>query len=136
MAKKVALSVKCPECQTSLMDPNVQINNKDSIKLNIRTSTGERGAIWLSSVYGDFNYSSDLKIPEDDVVQFYCPSCGRSLNRKNVSCDACDAPIVSFHCIVGGRVNICSRNGCKNHAVVFEDLDTAIRKYYDEYGYL
>jgi hypothetical protein len=136
MAKKVALSVKCPECQISLMDPNVQINNKDSIKLNIRTSTGERGAIWLSSVYGDFNYSSDLKIPEDDVVQFYCPSCGRLLNRKNVSCDACDAPIVSFHCIVGGRVNICSRNGCKNHAVVFEDLDTAIRKYYDEYGYL
>lgn len=135
MVKKVALSVKCPECQKTLMDPDVQINNKECIKLNIRTGNGDKGTIWLSSIYGDFNYTCDLKIPDDDVVQFYCPHCGRLLNRKNVCCDLCNATIVSFHCIVGGRVNICSRHGCKNHAVVFEDLDTAIRKYYDEFGY-
>jgi hypothetical protein len=36
---------------------------------------------------------------------------------------------------VGGRVNICSRHGCKNHYVVFENLDTAVRKFYSEYQY-
>ena len=135
MAKQIALTVKCPHCQATLMDNDFRINNKDAIKLNIRISGDQKGSIWLSSIYGDFNYTSDLKIPEDEVVQFYCPHCSSLLNRSNISCDLCGAAVVSFNCVVGGRVNICSRNGCRNHAVVFEDLDTAIRKYYDEFGY-
>jgi predicted RNA-binding Zn-ribbon protein involved in translation (DUF1610 family) len=135
MSKKIALTVKCPECQASLMDSSFRINNKDSIKLHIRVKGDEKGTIWLSSIYGDFNYTCDLQIPEEEVANFYCPHCSKLLNRSNVVCDICGATIVSFNCVVGGRVNICSRNGCRNHFVVFEDLDTAIRKYYDEYGY-
>ena len=135
MSKQITLSVKCPHCQASLMDTDFRINNKDTVKLHIRIPGDLNGTIWLSSIYGDFNYSSALKISENDIIQFYCPHCSSLLNRKNVTCDLCGAPIISFTCIVGGRVNICSRNGCKNHAVVFEDLDTSLRKYYDEFGY-
>jgi hypothetical protein len=34
---------------------------------------------------------------------------------------------------VGGRISICSRNGCKNHYFVFDDIDTALRRFYTEY---
>ena len=135
MEKKIALNVNCPECRASLMDSSFRINNKDSIGLHIRVKGDKNGSIWLSSIYGDFNYTCDLQIPESEVANFYCPHCGKLLNRIHVLCDVCGASIVSFICSVGGRVNICSRNGCRNHYVVFEDIDTAIRKYYDEYGY-
>jgi Zn finger protein HypA/HybF involved in hydrogenase expression len=35
---------------------------------------------------------------------------------------------------MGGKVAICSRNGCKNHFVEFEDLSVALKKMYQEYG--
>ena len=130
----VALKVACPECHHSLMDSTQLINNKESIKLKIALPGDGEGTIWLSSIYGDYNYTSDLEIPDREIVQFICPQCGKDLKRKKVECDLCQAPIVSFNCSVGGRVSICSRNNCKNHYVVFEDLDTAIRRFYNEYG--
>ncbi len=135
MPKVVSIAVKCPHCNTSLMDDSHLINNRESIRLNIETTIHQKGNIWLSSIYGDYNYSCEFQIPEGDIVNFYCPHCHEDLKRKKVECDICGAPIVSFNSTVGGRVSICSRNGCKNHYVVFEDLDTAIRKFYDEYGY-
>lgn len=135
MTKIVSLVVKCPHCNSSLMDDHYLINNKPSIRLNIKTPRHQQGNIWLSSIYGDYHYSCEFEIIEGDVVSFNCPSCQESLERKKIECDVCGAPIVSFNCSVGGRVSICSRSGCKNHYVVFEDLDTTIRKYYDEYGY-
>jgi hypothetical protein len=111
------------------------INNKESIYLILKFPGSTDGKIWLSSIYGDFNYTCNLEIPDDEIVSFICPHCNTDLKRKNIECDACGAPIVSFNCTVGGRVNICSRHGCKNHYVVFENLDTAIRKFYSEYEY-
>jgi len=135
MPKKVSLNVKCTHCNQSLLDDTHLINNKKSIQCHIEVSDGEKGSIWLSSIYGDYNYTCDIAIPEDEIANFYCPHCGKDLKRTNANCDVCDAPIVSFNCSIGGRVSICSRNGCKNHYVVFENVDTAIRKFYTEYGY-
>ncbi|MFO7615049.1 MAG: hypothetical protein R6W71_10455 [Bacteroidales bacterium] len=135
MSKVVSLNVKCPHCDHSLMDESHLINNKPGICLDIQTSIRQKGNIWLSSIYGDYNYSSEFTIPEGDVVEFYCPHCNQSLRRKKVECDLCEAPIVSFNCTIGGRVSICSRHGCKNHYIVFEDLDTTIRKFYEDYEY-
>ena len=135
MSKKVSLNVKCPHCNKSLMDESHLINNKKSIKVLIETADHQKGTIWLSSIYGDYNYTCDLQIPEDEVAVMSCPQCKEELNRKKVTCDVCAAPIVSFNCSVGGRVSICSRAGCRNHYVVFDNLDTAVRKFYDEYGY-
>ncbi len=116
------------------MDDAKLINNRKALKLNIKTSDGKTGKIWLSSIYGDYNYTSEHAIPEGDVVQFFCPHCNADLARK-LECEVCNAPIVSFNCSIGGKVSICSRNGCTNHYVVFENLDTAVRKFYSEYGY-
>jgi predicted RNA-binding Zn-ribbon protein involved in translation (DUF1610 family) len=135
MTKVIALSVRCPKCDESLMDDNHHINNKPGIRLRVETSIHQKGTIWLSSIYGDYNYSCEFHIPEKDIVIFTCPYCGEDLKRKNVTCDICNAPIISFNADVGGRVSICSRNSCRNHYVVFDDLDAVIRKFYEEYGY-
>ena len=135
MTKIVSLNVNCPHCNKSLMDDKHLINNRSSIKILIEVATGQKGNIWLSSIYGDYNYTCDVKIPEGEIAIFHCPHCQNNLKRKKVECDICHAPIVSFNCSIGGHVSICSRNGCKNHYIVFENVDTAIRKFYDEYGY-
>jgi hypothetical protein len=116
------------------MDEAHLINNRKAIHLNIKTTDGKEGKIWLSSIYGDYNYTAEYPIPEGDVVEFICPHCSANLARS-LECEVCNAPIVSFTCSIGGKVSICSRNGCKNHYVVFENLDTAVRKFYSEYGY-
>lgn len=134
MNKKVSLSVKCPKCGASLMDESHLINNRKAIRLTITTSDGKTGNVWLSSIYGDYNYTAENSIPEGDVVDFICPHCNENLARP-LECEVCEAPIVSFTCSIGGKVSICSRNGCRNHYVVFENLDTAVRKFYSEYGY-
>ncbi len=134
MEKKVSLTVKCPQCGEFLMDENHLINNRKAIKLRIKTSDGNEGFIWLSSIYGDYNYTAEIGIPEGDIVDFICPHCDAH-HARPIACEVCGAPIVSFTCSIGGKVSICARNGCKNHYVVFENLDTAVRKFYSEYGY-
>jgi hypothetical protein len=47
----------------------------------------------------------------------------------------CGAEMAPFYLDMGGKVSICSRSGCKNHFVEFEDLSIALRKFYQEYGY-
>lgn len=135
MTKVVSLAVKCPHCDASLMDTGRLINNRESIKLWIHTPIGQKGYLWLSSIYGDYNFISEFPIKEGEIVEFFCPDCKESLIHKKNECDVCSAPIVSLNCTIGGRVSICSRSGCKNHYVVFEDLDTTIRKFYEDYGY-
>lgn len=135
MTKVIALSVRCPLCDESLMDDNHHLNNKPGIRLRIETSQKQKGAIWLSSIYGDYNYSCEFHITDQDVVTFTCPHCNQNLVRKNTACEICGAPLVSFNADVGGKVSICSRNGCRNHFVVFDDLEAVIRKFYEEYGY-
>ena len=135
MTKVIALSVRCPKCDESLMDPHHNINNHPGIRLRVESSTRQKGTIWLSSIYGDYNYSCEFHIPDKDIVVFTCPHCGEDLKRKNITCDICGAPIASLNAYVGGRVSLCTRNGCKNHYVVFDDLEAVIRKFYEEYGY-
>jgi len=135
MTHKIALVVKCPHCDHSLMDSNYLINNKDSIFLKIALQGGKAGNIRLSSVYGDYHYSCDLQIPEDTIVDFICPHCNVNLKREKIACSSCGAPIVTFNISAGGKVNICSRNGCKKHYVLFDDIDTELRRFYEEYDY-
>jgi hypothetical protein len=135
MTKVISLAVNCPHCSKSLMDSDTLINNKPSIKLGIETAIRQKGHIWLSSIYGDYHFISEFVIPEGEIVELSCSVCHENLRRKKTECEACGAPIVTLNCDVGGRVSVCSRVGCKNHYVEFEDLDTTIRKFYEDYGY-
>lgn len=132
MSNRIALDVKCPHCDESLMDLKHQINGRPSIKVNISTDR-DRGVLWLCAVYGCIAHEKDIDIRENEEVSFYCPSCNKSLKR-NVFCKMCDSSMIGFNIKAGGRVNICSRNGCENHYVVFEDLNKEINRFYHEYG--
>lgn len=134
MTKPVHLSVTCPHCNQSLMTEKRYINNEPTIKIMIKNPTNDQGFIWLSSIYGDYNYSTKIKFHEGDVIEFICPHCETSLAARHESCDLCDAPIVRMDCTIGGTLSICSRSGCKKHYVVFEDLESTIKKFYDSFG--
>lgn len=132
MAKQISLNLKCLKCRHSLMDHNHLVNDMPSVKLEV-SSNGKRGVMWLCSTYGCYDHETDLEFPHEAVVDFYCPHCKEKLNTK-ILCQVCDAPMVKFNIEIGGVVSVCSRNGCKNHYVMFEDLEMAIRKYTREYG--
>ena len=133
MLELVSLEVKCPHCQTSLMDRQNKVDNKAGIKLDITTSE-QRGTIWLSSIYGSFNYKSSIDLPNKEIVEFSCPHC----NKKVISdkkCTICQAPLIPFHLLEGGKVEICSRSGCTKHSIEIEDIETAIKHFYKDFPY-
>lgn len=132
MPKKISLSVKCPHCGTSFMDENRLLNNKPSIKLNIETSRA-RGIIRLCSIYGCFDHQSNIILEENEVAKFFCPHCNKEVISQDV-CNVCEAPMIPLNLKTGGTVYICSRKGCSKHFLAFEDIDTEIRIFYNEYG--
>ena len=133
MYEFVSLNLKCPKCGELLMDTEHLVDNEASIKLNIQNG-GNKGLIHLSSIYGSYNYSCDIEIPAGEIATFSCTHCNEVLNSKS-ECLTCGAEMVPFYLDMGGKVSICSRSGCKNHHVEFEDLSHALRKLYQEYGF-
>jgi hypothetical protein len=129
----LSLNLKCPHCGTSFMDETNPVDNEASVFLHIDISK-KKGDIHLSSIYGSYNYVSDIDCPSDEVGIFSCPHCGKNLNSK-VECNVCKASMVKLILDIGGKISFCSRSGCKNHSVEFEDLNNALRKMYQEYGY-
>lgn len=132
MKKYISLSVKCPHCGKSLMDDEELLNGKSSIKLNIQTKES-RGVIYLCSYYECYDYNTDVSLTEKEVVEFTCPHCNKELNTKE-ECQVCQAPMVSLLLLTGGKVSLCSRTGCSNHYVAFEDLSVELQKFYETFG--
>lgn len=135
MTKTVSLNAKCPHCGISFMDHGLTIKDKPSIKLNIE-SNSDRGTIRLCSIYGCYDHLCDIELKEGEIARFFCPHCNKEL-KSNDACDLpnCNAPMIPLTLQLGGKVFICSRKGCSNHFVAFEDLATEVRKFYDEYGF-
>jgi hypothetical protein len=128
----ISLKVKCPVCNKPLMDKDHKVDNEPSIKLAIETG-GKKGTLRLSSVYGSFNYMADIEIPDNEIVNFFCPHCREDLHSAEM-CKTCDAPLVSLILDLGGKVSFCSRKGCQDHSVGFEDLSDALKKLYQDFG--
>jgi uncharacterized protein (UPF0212 family)/uncharacterized protein YbaR (Trm112 family) len=133
MYEFLSLKLNCPSCGKSLMDAEHLVDNEQSIKLDIKIN-GKTGMIWLSSIYGSYNYTSDIDLPAGEQVSMYCPHCNDKI-QSEFDCLVCGANMVSFVLDIGGKVSVCSRIGCKNHSVEFEDLSVALKKLYQEYGY-
>lgn len=129
----LTFDVNCTYCKKSLMDPYRMIKNKPSIRLIMKTESVET-SIRLSSIYGDYEYITDVKLKKGDVVDFFCPSCKANLISKE-ECVECHAPMVDLRLAIGGKVCFCSRNGCKNHSVGFVDMTSALSTFYDKYKY-
>jgi hypothetical protein len=131
-ANFISLKVKCPVCNKSLMDKEHKVDNEPGIKLSIESGE-KKGTIWLSSVYDSFNYISDIDIPDKEIVHFYCPLCREELESAEI-CKSCDAPMIALILDLGGKVSFCSRKGCQDHSVGFEDLSVALKKLYQDFG--
>ncbi len=133
MSKNVSVQVKCPFCKKSLMDSDNMLHGYPAIKLNIQLDKN-RGVIHLCSIYDCYDHVSNIDISGDKIAEFSCPHCNQLLNT-NEACDICGASMVSFNLDMGGKVAICSRHGCKKHYVAFENLQDAVKRFYDEYGF-
>ncbi len=133
MEKEVSINVKCPLCRKSLMDEEVLIKERPTIKLNIETEH-DRGVLWLSSVYGDNSKKIDIEIEDGEMVDMVCPHCNKELSISE-SCSECGAPLISFVIKAGGEVRICSRKGCDNHHIIFKEISNELAKFYFEYGF-
>ncbi len=125
------LTLKCPKCGEELGDSAKLIDKVPAAKLSIR-SGNEEGTIWLSALYGSFAKESTLPVRDGETSVFSCPHCHADLTSKE-SCNLCQAPMVNFHLLEGGKVHICSRVGCTKHSIEFEDLNTAISHFCNQF---
>jgi hypothetical protein len=133
MDKQVVLHVKCPLCYHSLLDNEHYLNGKPAVKLNITTDE-DRGVVWLCSIYDSYDKELSIDVPDKEVVSFFCPHCNKELTLAQ-ACDICKAPMISMVIKAGGRVLVCSRNGCTNHHITFKEVGVELGKFYEEYGF-
>ncbi len=115
------------------MDDKELVDNKPSIKLGIKTGN-QTTFIFMRSIWGSYNNRSNIPLTPDLIVQFSCPNCEKEITSDN-ACSICSAPMVPFILDMGGRVSVCSRSGCRNHFVEFDDISQALSKLYQDYGY-
>lgn len=128
----ISLKVKCPVCGKSLMDDKHKVDNEPAICLDFDIA-GKKGQIRLSSIYGSYNYDSSYDIEPGAVATFSCPHCNSAITSQEL-CTTCRAPMATVILDIGGKINFCSRKGCKNHNIGFEDLSNALTKLYQEFG--
>jgi len=128
----VLVNVKCPYCKQSFMDDDRRIDGYPTVKVIIQKGN-KQGFLYLSSIYGSYNIISEIDIPIDEIVLFSCLHCQSSLLTKNL-CDKCNAPMISFELRNGGKVQICSRRGCKKHLIEFSNLAQEISEFYNVYS--
>jgi len=109
------IAVNCPHCNRSLMDDTFTIDGHPSIKVNISYDHKD-GCLRFSCLYGSYNVSAELDVPEETIVKFHCPHCGVEIPSTS-DCAMCGAPMVPMLVDGGGIVKICSRRGCRNHSL-------------------
>ena len=107
------VEVSCPRCNHSLMDPDHPVDGYPSIRVTLSFGR-EHGWLRLSCLYGSYTVESEYEIPQDTLVNFFCPHCHAELNGAS-SCPECGARMIPLIVRRGGVVQICSRRGCKGH---------------------
>lgn len=109
----IPVEVSCPRCNHSLMDRNHLVDGRPSIRVSA-SFADHHGWLCLSSLYGSYSTASQYDIPEDTVVNFFCPHCHQDLSGPQ-DCPECGAPMVRMIVRGGGVIQVCSRRGCKSH---------------------
>ena len=129
----VRVRVKCPHCGKSLMDEEHKLNGNPCVTVIIEFEN-TRGWAHLSSFYGNYTTEYEFSRASGIVAKFFCPHCNSELSSTNI-CHKCGAPMVWFDFLEGyGRVQICSRRGCKHHLIEFEDIENELHEFFNIYG--
>ena len=127
----ISVSVKCPHCGKSLMDPKKKLDSATAILVHL-TYAGKNSNLYLSSAYGSYKVETDLGIPIGKIAGFRCPHCKADL-KSTRKCDVCAAQMVAFDLKEGGQVQICGRHGCKKHLLEFQNPDNELDAFYKSY---
>ncbi|MBA7532509.1 hypothetical protein ES705_24735 [subsurface metagenome] len=130
MFELISLKVNCPVCGESLMDEKTLVDNCPSYKLRIKIGEKE-GIMNLSSVWESYNYLCDVETPEDAIIKIFCSHCNSEI-ISDAKCEVCKAPMIPLDLELGGKIDICSRVGCKNHFMKFVDLTFALKNLFSE----
>jgi NADH:ubiquinone oxidoreductase subunit E len=107
------VEVSCPRCNHSLIDKDHLVDGLPPIRVNAAFDH-KHGWLCISSLYGSYAVNSEFEIPEDTLVNFFCPHCHAEL-LGGVLCPECAAAMVPMIVRGGGIVQICRRRGCKGH---------------------
>jgi methionyl-tRNA synthetase len=111
------------------MDLEKQIDGYPSVKTKIQHG-GKTGTLYLSSIFGSYSIISDIYVPKEEMVLFFCPECNASLLLKDF-CEECNAPLAFLELKNGGTVQICSRRGCKYHFMDYTNFAQKLSAFYD-----
>jgi hypothetical protein len=95
------------------MDFEVLIDKEPSIRVTV-SYENQHGRFHLSRLYGSFSIESQIPIPLDTVLHFFCPHCHAELVGAS-NCTTCGAPMVPMVVRGGGMIQICARRGCRAH---------------------
>ncbi len=115
------LTIECPHCRQSLMDPAHPLDGVPSIRLTICWN-GSRNALHLSCFHGRYGSSCEGAIPADSVVRLACPMCQRDLTDEQ-RCPECGANMARMRVKEGATLLVCTRHGCRGRRL---DLDTTM----------
>ena len=109
------LEVACPRCSHTLMDPGHPIGGHPSIR--VAMSAGRKtGWLRLSGLYGLFAWEADGVAGAGELVRLFCPHCQGALGGVS-ECPDCGAPLVPLLVRQGAILQVCSRLGCRGHAL-------------------
>jgi NADH-quinone oxidoreductase subunit E len=112
------LTIRCPHCRQSLMDPAHPIEGVPSIQLTVCWN-GSRQTLHLSSLHGRQQVSGGPEIPAGSIVGLACPLCRRDLTDDAI-CPECGADLARVRVEEGATLTICTRRGCRGGRL---DLD-------------
>lgn len=107
------VEVSCARCNHSLMDAEHLVEGHPSIRVTVSFEQVHE-YLWLSCLYGSFTVECEQEIPEDILVDFFCPHCHSHMVGSS-NCPECEARMVPMIVRGGGIVQVCSRRGCRGH---------------------
>lgn len=123
MSHEIRVRVDCPNCDSSLMEPGVLVDGLDSILFSAKVGNS-RGHLYQSQIYGSDNkIFQQVEDTPGTIVEYFCPRCRAAF--PVVGACTCMAPIIALYLKDGGKMNVCTRNGCKKNSLNFEDSDVA-----------
>ena len=95
----------------SLMDEEVKIDGKSSVKLKL-AQNGKEGFVNLDPIYGKNKDKYSFEVNPPEQVQISCPKCNISVVDKDEHCPKCNDTIYSFEVPPRGMFEGCINPKC------------------------
>ena len=128
-----ALEVKHVTCPNghALFDEEVKFEGHPSIKAKVKYKD-QTGFIYLDPVYGSYNKIEEgIKIPDNAVVEFFCPKCEVSLTDPNDTCQSCASPLFVLQLPKHSVAEGCLKKGCSFHKIKIIDAEQQLGRLFE-----